>query len=62
MAKKKTDKTVVAKVAASEGKLKALGLAQEQINKQFGDGAIRRLGDTQTINVELFSSAPYRLI
>lgn len=61
MAKKKTDKTVVAKVAASEGKLKALGLAQEQINKQFGDGAIRRLGDTQTINVELFSSGALSL-
>jgi len=36
---------------ASDGKLKALGLAQEQINKQFGDGAIRRLGDTSTVNV-----------
>lgn len=41
---------------ASEAKLKALGLAQEQINKQFGDGAIRRLGDTQTIDVELISA------
>ncbi|MEI6237850.1 MAG: DNA recombination/repair protein RecA, partial [Candidatus Saccharibacteria bacterium] len=44
------------KSVASEGKLKALGLAQEQINKQFGDGAIRRLGDTKTVDVELFSS------
>jgi len=54
----KTDATVKATVsgAASEGKLKALGLAQEQINKQFGDGAIRRLGDTKTIDVELISS------
>ncbi len=42
--------------AASEAKLKALGLAQEQINKQFGEGAIRRLGDTKTVDVELISS------
>jgi len=38
-----------------------LGLAQEQINKQFGDGAIRRLGDTRTIDVELFSSGSLSL-
>jgi len=44
------------KPTAIEGKLKALGLAQEQINKQFGDGAIRRLGDTKTVDVELISS------
>lgn len=46
---------------APEGKLKALGLAQEQINKQFGDGAIRRLGDTSTVNVELISSGALSL-
>lgn len=46
---------------ASEAKLKALGLAQEQINKQFGDGAIRRLGDTSTVNVELISSGALSL-
>jgi len=44
------------KPTAIEGKLKALGLAQEQINKQFGDGAIRRLGDTKTVDVELIGS------
>jgi recombination protein RecA len=55
----KTDATVAP--IASEGKLKALGLAQEQINKQFGDGAIRRLGDTQTIDVELISSGALSL-
>jgi len=63
---KKTDKTeesVPTKAAktptanvASDAKLKALGLAQEQINKQFGDGAIRRLGDTKTVDVELINS------
>ena len=46
---------------ASEAKLKALGLAQEQINKQFGDGAIRRLGDTSTVDVELISSGALSL-
>ncbi|MDK2898816.1 MAG: recombination protein RecA [Patescibacteria group bacterium] len=54
--KAKTEKELGEKPTASEGKLKALGLAQEQINKQFGDGAIRRLGDTTTVDVELFSS------
>jgi len=49
------------KPVANEAKLKALGLAQEQINKQFGDGAIRRLGDTTTVNVELVSSGSLSL-
>ena len=67
MATKKTDSTDTTKAAktqtapASEAKLKALGLAQEQINKQFGDGAIRRLGDTKTVDVELISSGALSL-
>lgn len=62
MSAKKSDKTdTPVGPIASEGKLKALGLAQEQINKQFGDGAIRRLGDTQTIDVELISSGALSL-
>lgn len=62
MAAKKTEKAIMGeKPIASEGKLKALGLAQEQINKQFGDGAIRRLGDTKTVDVELFSSGSLSL-
>ncbi len=62
MAAKKSDKTdTPVRPIASEGKLKALGLAQEQINKQFGEGAIRRLGDTQTIDVELVSSGALSL-
>ncbi|NTW61463.1 recombinase RecA [Candidatus Saccharibacteria bacterium] len=57
MVAKKTDKTdLTDNSSVLEGKLKALGLAQEQINKQFGDGAIRRLGDTKTADVELISS------
>ena len=30
-----------------DGKLKALGLAMDQITKQFGDGSIMKLGDRQ---------------
>jgi len=60
---KKSEKNteLPAKPTANEGKLKALGLAQEQINKQFGDGAIRRLGDTKTVDVELVSSGSLSL-
>lgn len=60
---KKTAKAAISENSApiGEEKLKALGLAQEQINKQFGDGAIRRLGDTQTVDVELVSSGSLSL-
>ena len=61
MAKKIEKTSLGEKPIASEGKLKALGLAQEQINKQFGDGAIRRLGDTKTVSVDLFSSGALSL-
>jgi len=61
MAKKVEKAELGEKPTATEGKLKALGLAQEQINKQFGDGAIRRLGDTTTSDVELFSSGSLSL-
>ena len=62
MAAKKAEKAELGeKPTATEGKLKALGLAQEQINKQFGDGAIRRLGDTKTVDVELVGSGSLSL-
>lgn len=62
MTAKKSEKAELAeKPTASEGKLKALGLAQEQINKQFGDGAIRRLGDSKTVDVELINSGALSL-
>lgn len=62
MSAKKAEKPAMGeKPIATEGKLKALGLAQEQINKQFGEGAIRRLGDTRTVDVELFSSGSLSL-
>ncbi len=62
MTAKKAEKAELGvKPTAIEGKLKALGLAQDQINKQFGDGAIRRLGDTKTVDVELFGSGSLSL-
>lgn len=60
MAKKAAKDPIGAK-PVNEGKLKALGLAQEQINKQFGDGAIRRLGDTTTVDIELLPSGALSL-
>jgi recombination protein RecA len=61
MAKKAEKNPIGDKPVANEEKLKALGLAQEQINKQFGDGAIRRLGDTTTVDVELLPSGALSL-
>lgn len=60
-AKKSEHAVMAARTTVTEAKLKSLGLAQEQINKQFGDGAIRRLGDTATVNVELVSSGSISL-
>jgi recombination protein RecA len=47
-----TEKTADAPSGASEGKHKALGLAVDQIEKQFGKGSIMRLGDNHKIDVE----------
>lgn len=44
-----------------ESKLKALGLAMDQITKQFGDGSIRKLGDNSSVNVELIPSGALSL-
>ena len=46
-AKKTTEKAV------DDGKLKALGLAVDQITKQFGDGSIMKLGESHKVDVEL---------
>ncbi len=45
----------------SEGKSKALGLAVEQITKQFGDGSIMKLGDNRRADVELLPSGALSL-
>lgn len=44
-----------------DGKLKALGLAMDQITKQFGDGSIRKLGDNTSADVELIPSGALSL-
>ena len=48
----KTAKTKKADDAQTEGKNKALGLALETIEKQFGKGSIMKLGEAHRVNVE----------
>ncbi len=58
----KATKAETAKVtAASEGKSKALGLALETIEKQFGKGSIMRLGESAHTKVEVFPSGSLSL-
>jgi recombination protein RecA len=56
MAKATTDKAKVEAsndpIGATDGKSKALGLALETIEKQFGKGSIMKLGENHTVNVE----------
>lgn len=61
MAKKSEPKTSADKPAADNGKLKALGLAMEQITKQFGDGSIMKLGEAKKVDVELLPSGSLSL-
>ncbi len=60
-AAKKTAKESAKLEAAQDGKSKALNLALEQITKQFGDGAIMKLGENQKVDVELISSGSLSL-
>ena len=61
MAKKADKADVAEKPAANEGKLKALGLAMDQITKQFGDGSIMKLGEAHKVDVELIPSGALSL-
>ena len=61
MAKKSESKTLAEKPTADEGKLKALGLAMDQITKQFGDGSIMKLGEAKKVDVELLPSGSLSL-
>lgn len=45
----------------NQAKLKALGLAVEQIEQQYGTGSIMRLGDAKTVKVDTFSSGSLSL-
>lgn len=59
MAKKSTKSDMVGE--GDSGKKQALDLAIAQITKQFGDGSIMRLGETQKIDVELLPSGSLSL-
>lgn len=61
MAKKTEKPEMQAKATTDEGKLKALGLAMDQITKQFGDGSIMKLGEAHRANVELIPSGALSL-
>ncbi len=61
MAKKSDVKQVADTTVASDGKLKALGLAMDQITKQFGDGSIMKLGEAKKVDVELLPSGALSL-
>ncbi len=52
MAKKKDGKVMAEKSSDDSGKMKALGLAMEQIEKQFGKGSIMHLEGDNRIDVE----------
>lgn len=59
---KKAEKTAVStEKPDTEGKLKALGLAMDQITKQFGDGSIMKLGEAHRVDVELIPSGALSL-
>lgn len=60
MAKKAEDKAV-GDNKTDDGKLKALGLAMDQITKQFGDGSIMKLGEAKKVDVALLSSGSLSL-
>ena len=60
-ADKTTDSTATAGASSNEGKLKALGLAMDQITKQFGDGSIMKLGEAHKVDVELIPSGALSL-
>lgn len=61
MAAKSKPTTDTATADMNDGKLKALGLAMEQITKNFGEGAIMKLGEDHKVNVELIPSGALSL-
>jgi len=57
----KANKKDAVEKAESSGKNQALGLAVEQITKQFGDGSIMKLGEAYKTDVELLPSGALSL-
>ena len=64
MAAKKPAKTEKAApvTGAQEEKLKALEHALADLDKQFGKGAVMKLGDNASMQVDAISTARYRRI
>ncbi len=60
MAEKKSLKTAT-DVGGAEAKQKALATAMEQIEKQYGKGAVMRLGENASMNVEHISTGSLSL-
>lgn len=59
---KKAEKAAVGETKpVNEEKLKALGLAMDQITKQFGDGSIMKLGEAHKVDVETIPSGALSL-
>ena len=58
---KQTDKQALAAASATDGKAKALNLALETIEKQFGKGSIMKLGESSHVKVECISSGSISL-
>lgn len=61
MAKKADTDETIGGSKNDDAKLKALGLAMEQITKQFGDGSIMKLGEAKKVDVELLPSGALSL-
>lgn len=61
MAKAQSEPKSLQDVSQTDGKNKALGLAVEHIEKQFGKGAIMRLGESTHQNVETFPTGSVSL-
>jgi recombination protein RecA len=61
MAKAQSDASTEANNVKEDGKTKALGLAVDHIEKQFGKGTIMRLGESTRQNVETFPTGAVSL-
>jgi recombination protein RecA len=61
MATKKVSKVMGEKSGDAEGKAAALGLALDQITKQFGAGSIMKLGEAYNVDVETYPSGALSL-
>ena len=61
MAKKKADKSPVGRISDIDEKRKALGLALQHLEKDYGAGAVMRLGDDSVQDVESISTGSISL-